>query len=308
MSIQIKSYRPELGKAIEELQGRYIAENPNGTKFVPRERYDRDPANVCCAFTGDGDLVGYGALNAARAEPTSSPDIPDTIWIGIRVDPQVGRSREIQDALYKAILQRSLALRDDWAGRSTRIAISYPESRGEEIAYFAAKGFVEFEALLQMGRDLSRPLQEFTLPTGVTVRRWAVESEQDKLKYLKVENVMFPDAPRTLESLEYLFMSWEGGTPITAFDGEGNIAGSVMAYWYGGELGLTEDVFVVPQWRRMGIAKHLITEGMRFLRKNGLKWAGLEAKESNHPAVELYQSLGYQIGSREVQTGLYLDV
>ena len=304
MPIQIETYRPELGKVIEELQRRYIAANPKGTKFVSSEWYDHDPANVCCAFSDDGDVIGYGALNTARAEPTSSPDIPNTIWIGIRVDPQVGRWREIQDALYKAILQRSLALRDEWAGRSTGIAISYPESRGEEIAYFAAKGFVEFEALLQMGRDLSRPMQEFALPTGVTARRWAMETEQDKLKYLKVENVMFPDAPRTLESLEFFIESWKGGTPMAAFDEGENLVGSVMAYWYGSEFGLTEDVFVVPQWRKRGIARYLITEGMKVLQENGLKWAGLEVKESNHPAVELYQSLGYQVGNREIQAGL----
>lgn len=294
-----------MGKVIEELQRRYIAANPKGTKFVSSEWYDHDPANVYCAFSDDGDVIGYGVLNTARAEPTSPPDIPNTIWIGIRVDPQVGRWRKIQDALYKAILQKSLTLRDEWMGKSTRIAISYPESRGEEIAYFAAKGFVEFEALLQMGRDPSRPMQEFTLPAGVTARRWAMETEQDKLKYLKVENVMFPDAPRTLESLEFFIESWKGGTPMAAFDGE-NLVGSVMAYWYGGEFGLTEDVFVVPQWRRRGIARYLITAGMKVLREDGLKWAGLEVKESNHPAFELYQSLGYQVGNREIQAGMII--
>jgi ribosomal protein S18 acetylase RimI-like enzyme len=298
MHVQVERYRPEWGEAIEELQRRYIAANPKGTKFVPKGFYDHHPDHVVYAVGDNGTLVGYGALDPTPAEPTSSPEIPNTIWIGIRVDPKVGEWEKTQDTIYGAILERALTWHRDWKDRSTRLAISYPESRQEELAYFASKGFAKFEVLCQMGRDLSKPLQAFTLPAGTTATYWTMETAQDKEKYLKVENVMFPDAPRSLDDLEAFIQSWTGGTPIMAFDQEGNIAGSVMAYWYGGELGLTEDVFVVPQWQRLGVARYLITEGMRYLQRNGLKWAGLEVKESNHPAVRLYRSLGYQVGGK----------
>jgi ribosomal protein S18 acetylase RimI-like enzyme len=301
---RVGTYRPEWGEAIEELQRRYIVANPKGTKFVPKGFYDHHPKDVVYAVEDNGTLVGYGTLDPTPAEPISPLEIPNTIWIGIRVDPKVDEWEKTQDAIYGAIVERSLACCKDWKGRNTRLAISYPESRQEELAYFVSRGFARFEALLQMGRDLSKPVPAFTLPVGITAKYWTMETMQDKEEYLRVENVMFPDAPRSLDNLEALVQSWIGGTPITAFDQKGNIVGSVMAYWYGGELGLTEDVFVVPQWQRLGVAKYLITEGMRYLQKNGLKWAGLEVKESNHPAVRLYRSLGYQVGSREIQLGL----
>jgi GNAT superfamily N-acetyltransferase len=305
-NLRVETYRPEWGEAIEELQRRYIVANPKGTKFVPKGFYDHHPKDVVYAVEDNGTLVGYGTLDPTPAEPISPLEIPNTIWIGIRVDPKVGEWEKTQDAIYEAIVERSLACCKDWKDRSTRLAISYPESRQEELAYFASKGFAEFEALLQMGRDLSQPVPAFTLPASVTAKHWTMETMQDKEKYLRVENVMFPDAPRSLDDLEAFMQSWTGGTPIAAFDREGNLAGSVMAYWYGGELGLTEDVFVVPQWRRAGIAKYLIAEGMRYLQENRLRWAGLEVKESNHPAMRLYQSLGYQVSSKEIQLGLAL--
>ena len=301
---QVETYKPEWGAAIEALQERYIAANPRGTKFVPKEFYNHHPDDVLYAIGDNGTLVGYGALDPTPAEPVSPPEVPNTIWVHIRVDPKVGDWRKKQDAIYKAIVERSLTCCRDWKDRSTRLAISYPESRRGELAYFASKGFAKFEVLFQMGRALSNPVPTFTLPAGIIAKHWMMETTQDKEKYLRTENVMFPDAPRSMDDLEVLIQSWTGGTPITAFDQEGNLAGSVMAYWYEENLGLTEDVFVVPQWRRAGIARYLITEGMRYLQENGLRWAGLEVKESNHPAVGLYQSLGYQVSSQEIQLGL----
>jgi ribosomal protein S18 acetylase RimI-like enzyme len=311
MPIQIETYRPEFGAAMEALQRRYIAALPQGTKFVPRELYNHHPAleggqNVFCAFVEGRVLAGYGALFPTPAEPGSPPEIPNTIWVHIRVDPEAERGAVLQDVLYAAILQRCGEYGRRWRDRRTRLAISYPVARQDEIAYFAAQGLVKFDALLQMARDLSEPLAPLSLPPGVTVRRWALETRQDRQRYLEVETVVFPQSPRTLDELAFTMRGWEGGTAVTAFDAQENIVGSVMAYWYGAHA-ITEDVFVVPGWRRKGLARYLIGEGMRYLAQNGKGAANLEVKESNQPAVGLYQSLGYRVVNTELQLGLEIS-
>ncbi len=308
MPIQIQTYRPEFGAAIEELQHRYIAAQPQGTKFVPRELYSHHPAleggrNVFCAFLEGRVLAGYGALFPTPAEPDSPPEIPNTIWVHIRVDPEAEQGPALQDALYAAILQRSQEYGRRWQGRRTRMAISYPAARQDEIAHFASQGLVKFDALLQMARDLSEPLAALSPPPGVTIRRWGMETRQDRQRYLEVETAIFPQSPRTLEELAFYMRGWEGGTAVTAFDAQENIVGSVMAYWYGAHA-VTEDVFVVPQWRRKGLARYIIGEGMRYLAQNGKSAANLEVKESNQPAVRLYRSLGYRVVNTELQLGL----
>lgn len=159
---------------------------------------------------------------------------------------------------------------------------------------------------MQLSRDLSEPMQEFSLPAGLGVRRWKM-TQADKVKYIEAENQVFQGAPRTLEDLEYLLGSWQGGSPITTLDQEGNIAGSVLAYWYQGQTGFTEDVFVMPAWRGLGVAKSLVTAAMQYLLENQLERAGLEVKESNQPAARLYQSLGYRIVNKEIQLGRVLN-
>jgi ribosomal protein S18 acetylase RimI-like enzyme len=308
VTIRIETYTPELGEAIERLQRRYIAVQSQGSKFVPKEFYSQHPAmeggkNIFCAFADDA-LVGYGALIPTPAEPDSAQDITNTIWIYIRVDPEASDWMATQEALYEAILEKSLKYGREWPGRETRVAISYPEGRQEEIAYFVSKGLERFDALLQMRRDLSEPMPELELPPGVTARRWRMEGKGEKERYLEVERSVWPQSPRTVAELTYFFGSWKEGTAITAFDEAGRIVGSVMAYWYGEWHGVTEDVFVVPDWRRKGIARHLIVEGMKVLWKNGIRTAGLEVRESNQPAVRLYQGLGYRVAHREVQLAL----
>ena len=309
--MRIETYTPELGQAVEALQRRYIAAQPQGSKFVPKELYEEHPAleggqNAFCALDRDGVLTGYGALIPTPAVPDSPPDIPNTIWVHIRVDPQVGDWESIQQAIYQAILDKSLTYRQAWPGRETRLAISYPDSRHREIDFFVSQGLAPFDALLRMRRDLSEPPPELSLPPALTVRRWKMEQREEKERYLQIESAVSPQSPRSLEELEFYMRSWLGGTAISAFDRAGQIVSSVMAYWYGGQHGVTEDVFTVPGWRRLGVAKYLLADGIKYLREKGLWTAGLEVKESNQPAVRLYQALDYTIINREAQLALTL--
>lgn len=305
MNFEITTYLPEFGTAIENLQKRYIAANPKGTKFVPQSLYYQLPAseggkNVFCIFENN-ELVGYGALFPQPAAPGSAPEISSMIWIHIRVEPGRGDSEDIQDALYECIYEKSRIYARAWEARSTKLAISYPESRGEEIAFFAGRGLQRFDALLQMCRDLSLPTRAIILPVGITIQRWGMKNNEAKLRYIAASVSAFPQALQTTEDIDFYMRSWQGGTPIIAFDPEGEIVGGLMAFWYDKKNGVTEDIFVLPPWRRQGIASCLVVEGIKFLAEQQVELARLEVKESNTAAVRLYRSLGYQVINREEQ-------
>jgi ribosomal protein S18 acetylase RimI-like enzyme len=310
MAFEVCTYTPALADALEALQRRYIAADPKGCKFVPVDFYWDHPsmergANVFCACDR-GELVGYGALIPTPAEPDSDRSIPNTIWIHIRAAPQRPDTGEIQETLFKSIQERSRHYSRRWRGRRTRLAISYPEARADEIEFFRRQGLEPYDALLQMRRDLSVPLPPVPVPAGVVARRWAIETLADKERYVAAEAQAFPHNPRTVQALDFYMGSWQGGTPVTAFDGHGEIAGSVMAYWYSTRMGVTEDVFVLPGWRRRGIGRYLLAQAIEYLVENGIAYAYLEVRESNRAAIRLYSSLGYLVANREERLGIYL--
>ncbi|MGH9404631.1 MAG: ribosomal protein S18-alanine N-acetyltransferase [Terriglobia bacterium] len=62
---------------------------------------------------------------------------------------------------------------------------------------------------------------------------------------------------------------------------------------------------VHPARRRLGIAKALLAEACRRAFEDGAKTLSLEVRASNHPAIELYRSLGFSL--RAVRKDYYTD-
>lgn len=113
--------------------------------------------------------------------------------------------------------------------------------------------------------------------------------------------------PITLEKLDwYLKTLWSVGSPIGAFDKNGELIGSVMTYWFNDTKGITEEIFVLPEWRRKGIAQILVREALSYLKDCGKLNAQLEVRKSNDSAVNLYKKMGCEIDALECALGLYL--
>jgi ribosomal protein S18 acetylase RimI-like enzyme len=104
------------------------------------------------------------------------------------------------------------------------------------------------------------------------------------------------DFSRWLEGLGDQHGLWQ-----TAWDGE-QIAGAALARIDHAEnahflrrRGLTQEVWVRPRWRRRGLAKALVTRGLRALAAHGMTEAAFEVDvESPHGAPQLFKRLGYQ--------------
>ena len=63
--------------------------------------------------------------------------------------------------------------------------------------------------------------------------------------------------------------------------------------------GCLEKIAVAPQYRRQGVAEELLGAFLRFGRAN-LAFITLEVRESNAPAIALYEKLGFkQVGRRK---------
>ena len=84
---------------------------------------------------------------------------------------------------------------------------------------------------------------------------------------------------------------------LVALDGQ-TVAGYIGSQSVMGEADMM-NVAVNPDYRRQGIAAELVTRLVSALADGGNHSLALEVRESNQPAVALYQKLGFvQIGLR----------
>jgi hypothetical protein len=91
-----------------------------------------------------------------------------------------------------------------------------------------------------------------------------------------------------MDSLQFQLNSpfWEKGTSIAAFLPQGDLVGSILIHVdVDHSRGILDDVFVLPEYRQRGIAKHLIAESLRYLLSIGVRESTLEVLERNMPAV-----------------------
>lgn len=70
---------------------------------------------------------------------------------------------------------------------------------------------------------------------------------------------------------------------------DGNVVGYMGLQIFSGE-GYVTNVAVLPEYRRQGIAKMLIEKQLQ----NEMSFITLEVRESNLPAIKLYESCGFE--------------
>ncbi len=73
-----------------------------------------------------------------------------------------------------------------------------------------------------------------------------------------------------------------------------------MGLWQVADEGHITNIAVHPDYRRRGLGKQLISEFIRFAGERNLSLLTLEVRESNAPAISLYESLGFSlVGKRK---------
>jgi ribosomal protein S18 acetylase RimI-like enzyme len=263
--------------------------------------------NIFCAANEQEGLLGYAALSPTYVSRHLKARV---LWLDVRADPERADAEAIKDILFEKAYTRAHEIARELPDEKVAMSATYFVEGEASIEYLQAKGFQHYQTCYTMRRDLHEPMPDMTLPAGVEVRPWRMENEAEQQTYLAAYDIAFQDESKNLEELQHFMQSehWSVGTTFTAFASD-QIVGSV-AIWYHPDskwAGKTEAVFVIPQWRRRGIARYLLREAMLCLQERGLAHAELEMDSTNEPALTLYESLGYHVYKEEVSLGLLLD-
>lgn len=178
---------------------------------------------------------------------------------------------------------------DRLAGRGIRRILT-GALHAAELGPFLASGFVEHERLRLLRHDL---LELPPSPLPVRLRR---ARRRDQAAVLDIDARAF-DAFWTLDRLG--LADAVRATPASRFRLADD--GSVTAYAITGraaDRGYLQRLAVDPDRHRQGTGRHLVIDGLGWLKRTGARVAVVNTQEHNDAALSLYRSVGFVLEPR----------
>jgi len=242
-----------------------------------------------------GKLVAYAILGE---DPSFDCQVlPEYEWSGIETDAMAWAETRLTE------LRQRDAKR--WSGNFVSGA---RQDDAKRIAFLEQHGFRHGDAEraeVNMLRSLDEPIPEAVLPTGCQVRTVAdagevsnrAAAQREVWQPWTVGNVSGDDYARLMQLPGY-----HRELDVVAVAPDGIIAAYVNC-WIdpANRIGDFGPVGARPAYRRQGLTRAVLLEGLRRLKARGMDRVCVSTGVSNTPALQLYKSVGFRIVNK------YLD-
>jgi ribosomal protein S18 acetylase RimI-like enzyme len=246
-------------------------------------------------------IIAKGQVSIVCTIPLGSPkEHKHYIYFNLKTLPEREDDYHLYDLLYERLLNRAYELKKTLPNAyRTMIGIGNQSTEEQNNNYFITKGFVYKKSLYTMRSNLSETIEHPILAAPYQCMQWEMASEDSVNEYLKVDMEIWPEAPIGHKRL----MDNQMNSAWTAFvvREDATLIGSVMAWMDEDGDGIIEDVFVRESWRKQGIAKHLLSQALSYLKENGSTFVELQVETANKSALSLYNSVGFKEVSEEVR-------
>jgi ribosomal protein S18 acetylase RimI-like enzyme len=239
-------------------------------------------------YDDGGELVGYAFLGE---DPYFDWQVlPEYEWSGIETEAITWAET------YLAKLRKRDA--KQWGGS---LVSGARQDNGRRRMFLGQHGFRysgEF-AEVNMLCLLNKPIPESILPAGFQVRAVA-ETGEISMRAAAHREVWQPWTDGNVSNEDYAYFmqlpGYDRNLDVVAVAPDGIIAAFVNG-WIDpvnriGELG---SVGAVPAYRRQGLTRAVLLEGLRRMQTCGMERACVSTGVSNVPAIRLYESIGFKI-------------
>ncbi len=171
------------------------------------------------------------------------------------------------------------------------------------MAFLQSHGFQLDEVRsLQFTHPLDGPIPIHPLPEDFFVR--AVLGEQEVEQLVALHRAAFGTDHMTLEGRLAIMHApgYEPDLDWVAIAPSGDLAAFCICGFEGDsrEVGYTDPIGTHPQYQHMGLARALVSAGLRELQRRGAKKAGLGTSSQNRAMQRLAESLGFVLESERV--------
>lgn len=271
-----------------------------------RYKGDFKAANIFCAVNSENEILGVADLEPHISwtpidKDCQDPDYIYRLGVNIRVNPEYIADKNLRSCLMDTLLTRAKEIKRDYPGKKIRVIKYISSNSNEEMDFFISKGFVAYRTSLVMKRDLTEEIKLCPCSSDFRIVNWKMGTEEELKCHVEADAKCNNGAAWNIDTVRWMRYAPEWAT-FAAFSGD-EFLGGVMTFSIGEERSATENIFVLPEWRRKGVAKAFITEALKYLKEKGKTMATLCADGDNKPAINLYKSLGYRMYSVNIEFG-----
>jgi mycothiol synthase len=246
----------------------------------------------------DGQVIGFGQLWVLQG----TADLNGRLMLWVR--PQA-RDQGLETQIIAWATERLRQAAQEH-GKPARLRIQVREGQDDRLAFLRAQGFTIDRYSFTMTRSLDAPIAEPRLPAGFVIREVAGPHEAEQ--WAEMFNLSFIDHPGSSpwaaqQVLHYLSEpNYRQDLNLVAIAPDGTFAGFCWAVIYpeqnarsGRSEGEIDVLGTRRGFRKIGLGRALLLEGLRRIKAAGMASAGLGVIANNPTgALQLYESVGFQ--------------
>jgi mycothiol synthase len=238
----------------------------------------------------DGRLLGFGWIDAYN-QSFDWQIAPEARWRGI------------EDELLEWVEARHRAMRPAEAGANFKpLVVAAMADDEPRIAFLQRHGFVpEGTEYIHLERSLDDLPDAPALPPGYEVRALAGagEAEACALCHRLAFNSKRVDGPSYLRLMG--LPNYDRELDLVAVAPDGQTIASFALAWVdeANRVGEFEPVGTAPDYRRLGLSRAVLIEGLRRMKAHGADTAIVATWSNAEAATRLYQSVGFEIVNHE---------
>jgi len=262
--------------------------------------------NIFCAVNSENEILGVADLEPHISwtpidKEGQNPEYIYRLVVNIRINPVHTCGKNLPSSLMDALLTRAGEIKKSYPEKNIRVIRYIVADNNEEMNFYISKGFVGYRTSLVMKRDLTEEIKPYTCSDDFRIVNWKMETDEEVKCHVEADARCNDGAAWNFDTMSFIRYA-PGWANFAAFSGD-EFLGSVTTIAYGEESSVTENIFVLPEHRRKGVAKAFITEALKQLKEEGKTLATLCVDGDNKPAINLYKSLGYRINSVNIEFG-----
>ncbi|MCD8510011.1 MAG: GNAT family N-acetyltransferase [Bacillus sp. (in: Bacteria)] len=258
------------------------------------------------AWNETGDKLGTGwVFPAAPSDIYVEPRLDIFITIEIETDKNI---HLIKDQLFHTLMNRAKEIKKKHQEKIVRVYHCCFANDEENLDYYSSKpGFIHDEGMYIIRKELNDQHLKIKESPGIIYKSLSLETDEEISNLIEKHKTIFRNS-YSHESIKELKKK-RGWMSIAALH-DAEIIGNIMLLveeTSDGPIGWVEDLFVLDDWRNKGIARNLVTRGLRYFQDIEIEDVRIEVWSANERAMALYKQLGFEFYEEtEASVGMFL--